>query len=182
MPNKFNVKKIVLDLDGCIVDDKDMFQRLNPMIVNIEDHIKTLSIIGKKQEFVTPLIYEAIEKKLFEKAKPTLFLTALKDILIPYWKSLNIEIEVLSSTMKINPNREELKRQKLKWCSEFLPHLKVNLSDGSERKQDWAEEGVLLIDDFGRTISQFIAKGGYGIHYTSLNSTMHQLRLLGLTP
>ncbi len=182
MVNKLNINKVLLDLDGPLVDDIAMFQQLSPTTPQIEDHIQVLMICGKKQEFMFPLIFEAIEKGLFEKAKPTLFYTAIKDLLIPYWLSLGIEVEILSSTMHTNPLRKELEQQKIKWCNKYLPNLKLNLSEGSAKKQDYAGSGVLLIDDFGRTISQFISKGGCGIHYTSLNSTMKQLRLIGLTP
>lgn len=169
-------------MDGPLVDDLHMFKSLCPSIDNMEDHIKTLIILGKKQEFIIPLIYEAINKKLFEKAEPTLFLVPLKNNLLSYWQSLGIEVEILSSTMATNPFRKELEQQKIKWCEKHLPGIKVNLAEGSTKKQDWAEECTLLIDDFGRTISQFISKGGYGIHYTSLNNTMYQLQLLGLIP
>lgn len=180
--NILNVNNILLDMDGCIVDDTDMFKLLCPTISNIKDHINVLTISGKKQEFIFPLIQEAIKRNMFEKAKPTLFYTALKDLLIPYWISLGINVEILSSTMHTNPLREELKNQKLKWVKKYLPDLKVNLSEGSALKQNWAKEGTLLIDDYSRTIAQFINAGGLGIQYTSLNNTMHQLKLIGLTP
>lgn len=181
LPNPYNVKKIFIDMDGCIVDDINMFKQLAPSY-NIESHIKKLKILGKKQEFVFPLIHEAIKRNLFEKARPTQLLLALTDILIPHWKSLGIEVEILSSTMKDNPNRESLERQKLAWCKKYTPQLKVNLVQGSAEKQHYASDGVLLIDDYDRTISQFINKGGYGICHTTLGETMLCLRLIGLTP
>lgn len=180
--NPYNVTDILLDLDGPCVDDMLMFSLLAPHVKNMEDHITTLKILGKKQEFIFPLINEAIKGKLFLKAKPTLFVTALKDLLIPYWVSLGINVEILSSTMKVNPLREDLTQQKMDWCKKHLPNLKVNLVDGSEVKQTFAKPGVLLIDDYDRTIGQFIKAGGYAIHYTSLNNTIKQLKLLNLVP
>lgn len=182
MINEFNIKKILLDMDGPLVDDIAMFKKVEPSITNIEEHIKTLTILGKKQAFIIPIIFEAIKQKAFEDAEPTMFLIPLKNDLLKYWKLLGIEVEVLSSTMQTNPLRKELEEQKLKWCETHLPGIKVNLAEGSAKKQDWAEEGTLLIDDFARTISQFINKGAYGIHHTSLNDTLYQLRLLGLIP
>lgn len=179
--NPYNVENILIDLDGVTIDDKKMFQQLCPKL-NIEDHLTTLEMLGKKEEFIFPLIQEAIKYKLFEKAEPTLFLTALKDILIPSWKELGITVEILSSTMRTNPLRSELEQQKINWCNKYLPDLKLNLVEGSALKQDYAKPNTLLIDDFNRTIKQFIIKGGYALHYTSLNTTMKKLRLLGLSP
>ena len=180
--NLYNIKKIQLDMDGCIVDDYSMLQAVYPTKVDMKSHLKLLSVLGKRNEFVFPLIHEAIKRNLFLKAKPTLFLTALKDLLIPYWKHLGIEVEILSSTMKDNEQRESLHQQKLAWCAQHLPNIKVNLVAGASLKKEYAEEGTLLIDDSYKNVSEFIANGGFGIHYHSLNETMELLRLLHLTP
>lgn len=182
MKNILNVNKILLDFDGVIVDALDMFSKLRPEIADFESHLKILTISGKKEEFVYPLILEAIDKEAFKNAQPTHFLFVLNKLLIPYWKTLGIEIEILTSTMTVNPKRDQLVEQKEFWHQKYLPELKINFCDGSSKKQEWAKEGVLLIDDFGRTISQFIKQGGFGIHYTSLNETLNQLRIIGLSP
>lgn len=48
-------------------------------------------------------------------------------------------------------------------------------------KQEYARPGALLIDDYDRTIGQFIKAGGYAIQYTNLNEVMQKLRLIGLS-
>ena len=131
-----------------------------------------------KKAMTSPMTFE-----LFNNDKISLFKSAeVKDILIPSWKELGITVEILSSTMRTNPLRSELEQQKINWCNKYLPDLKLNLVEGSALKQDYAKPNTLLIDDFNRTIKQFIIKGGYALHYTSLNTTMKKLRLLGLSP
>lgn len=183
---KFDIPKvhtILLDMDGVLVDDIDMFSHLDTFVKDMKNHLTMLNIFGQRQSYIFPLISEAIEKNRFQTAKPTNFTEAVKFILIPYWKSLGINVEILSSTMKTNPNRKSLEVQKIKWLQlNGLSHLKVNLVEGSQEKQSYAKEGVLLIDDYDRTIGQFISKGGYGIQYTSLNEVMFKLRLIGLSP
>lgn len=183
MKNMYNIHKILIDLDDVCVDSSEMFGRLCPTIKDMESYLLTLKILGKKQEIVYDLILKAITKKLYLTAKPTLFVTALTDVLLPYWSSLGIQVEILSSIMSNNPLEKELSEQKLLWCKKYFPQLKVSLVPGSSLKQDFAKDrGVLLIDDYDRTISQFIKSGGVAIQYTTLNNTMKQLRLLHLTP
>lgn len=175
------IKKILLDMDGPLVDDFYMFSCLVPTIKDMKDHITKLKVFGKKQEFIFPLIDEAIKRGMFEKAKKTQFCEVACLLLIPYWKSLGIEVEILSSTMKENPRRKELEDQKIRWLkANGLGHLPVNLVHGSAEKQKFAEPGVLLIDDYDRTIGQFISQGGYAIQYTNFKEVMHTLSLLNL--
>lgn len=177
------ITKIYLDMDGVIVSDTDTFKPVLSGVKNVRDYLDILKIFGKKSELFTDIIFKAIERNLFLKAEPTLFLTALHTVLLPYWKELGIEVEILSSSMKVNPLRKEIIDQKLQWLkNHHLDHLPINLVEGSEIKQEYAKVGHLLIDDYDRTIGQFISKGGYGIQYTSLNEVMHKLRLIGLSP
>ena len=177
------ITKIYLDMDGPLVNDTDTFKPVLPGVKNVKDYLDTLKIFGKKSEIFKDVIIEGIQRNLFLKAEPTLFLTALHTVLLPYWKELGIEVEILSSSMKTNPLRKEIIEQKLQWLkNHHLEHLPVNLVEGSEIKQQYAQPGYLLIDDYDRTIGQFISKGGYGIQYTSLNEVMHKLRLIGLSP
>lgn len=177
------VEKILLDMDGPLVDDYAMFASLDPHIKDMHAHIDKLKIFGMKQQYMFPLIEQAILKNRFATTPPTLFFEAVKVLLLPYWKELGIEVEILSSTMKHNPNRSSLEEQKHKWLkTNGLDHLPTHLVHGSEQKQLFAKPGVLLIDDYDRTIGQFIKAGGYAIQYTNLNEVMHKLRLIGLAP
>ena len=177
-----NIHTILLDMDGVLVDDIDMFSQQDRLIKNMKDHLNVLKIFGMKESYVAPLIQEAIKNKGFLKAKPTLFAVVVKDILLPFWKEKGINVEILSSTMKLNPLRKDLEQQKLQWLTNNkLDNLKVNLVEGSAKKQEFAKPGVLLIDDYDRTIGQFISSGGYGIQYTTLTEVMNKLKLIGLS-
>lgn len=175
------IDTIYLDMDGVLVDDNDMFSRIAPTVGNMKEHISKLKVFGQKQAFIFPLIDEAIKRNLFEKAKKTQFGEVVSLLLLPYWKELGINVEILSSTMKTNPLRKELEDQKIKWLKAHgFGHLKINLVPGSAEKQVFARAGALLIDDYDRTIGQFISQGGYAIQYTNFKEVMHTLSLLNL--
>ena len=177
------VKGIYIDMDGVIVDDVEMWQRCHPTIPNLGAHIRKLKVFGQKQAFMYPTVIECIKRNYFETGKPTLFLTVLKDILLPMWKEKGIQVEILSSTMSNNPLSAEIARQKHAWLkANGLGHLPCNLVEGSAKKQEHAKEGWLLIDDYDRTIGQFISKGGYAVQYTNINEVMETLRLIKLAP
>jgi hypothetical protein len=85
--------------------------------------------------------------------------------------------------MKENPYRKDLEQQKLQWLqNNGLGDLTAHLVEGSMKKQEYAKPGVLLIDDYDRTIGQFIKAGGYAIQYVDCNDTLYKLRLIGLAP
>lgn len=181
-----NINTIYLDMDGVLVNDTNMFKKVLQVSSEqeVKDYFTTLEMLGKKEHIIFDLIQTAITKDLFLKAIPTDFLVVLTDILIPYWiNERNINVEILSSTMKINPLRKELSHQKQQWLiNNNLGHLKVNLVNGSQEKQNFAKEGCLLIDDFIRNVKQFTTKGGIGLHYTSLIDCIYKLKLLKLFP
>ena len=175
------VTDVLLDMDGVLVDDVAMFSRLQPAIQDMEAYLKFLSIIGKRQEFIFPLIELAIQTKHFANAPATNFLATVIQILLPYWESKGIKVAILTSTMAVNPNRKELESQKLKWLQDNgLGHLPVIFAEGSAKKQEYATPTTLLIDDFDRTIGQFRSKGGMAIQYTKLTEVLEQLSLLEL--
>ena len=177
-----DIHTILLDMDGVLVDDISMFSQQDRLIKDMKNHLNTLKIFGMKESYVFPLIQEAIKNKGFLKANPTSFAFVIKDILFPFWKEKGITVEILSSTMKTNPLRKDLEQQKLQWlANNNLDNLKVNLVEGSAKKQEFAKPGVLLIDDYDRTIGQFISSGGYGIQYTTLTEVMSKLKLIGLS-
>lgn len=178
-----SVHTIYLDMDGPLVNDVKMFAGLDLLIPDMKAHLATLKIFGLKQAYVFPLIEEAILKNRFLSAEKTSFAEIVKIELLPFWKEKGINVEILSSTMHVSPHRASLTEQKQKWlAANGFGHLKVNLVPGSAEKQKFAQPGTLLIDDYDRTIGQFISAGGYGIQYVNLNETLAQLRLIGLAP
>lgn len=179
------IHTILLDMDDVLVDSTKMFSDiLGVSDFDLERHIHVLKAFGEKQRFIFPLIFKAIDQESFSTAPRTNFTNAVTHRLLDYWTNeLKINVEILTSTMKENPKREELQQQKLIWLQQNgLGHLKANFAVGSEDKQTYAKKGVLLIDDFDRTIGQFISRGGYGIQYTNLTEVLYKLSLLNLIP
>jgi hypothetical protein len=71
---------------------------------------------------------------------------------------------------------------KLAWIKMHIPenqHGKVLLYPRAE-KQLFSGENHILIDDLAKTIDEWNAKGGIGIHHTSAANTIKQLKKLGL--
>lgn len=93
------------------------------------------------------------------------------------WNYINqYDVEILSAPAKMN----ESKRGKILWCKRELgPNIKVNLVP-SKRKQVFASENRILIDDRTENIKQWKNRGGIGILHTDANSTIAQLKELGL--
>jgi len=67
------------------------------------------------------------------------------------------------------------------WCQINIPgQYKDILLYPRHEKQQFAGENRILIDDLEKTIDEWNAKGGIGIHHTSAISTIRQLKNLGL--
>jgi len=70
---------------------------------------------------------------------------------------------------------------KLKWISKNIPNNTPEvLFRKSTKKQEFAGENKILIDDLKRNIDQWIAKGGIGILHTSPQQTLKKLAELGM--
>ena len=65
------------------------------------------------------------------------------------------------------------------WVKNKIPGTKLILA-ARKNKQDYSEENAILIDDLKPTIDEWNAKGGIGILHTSAESTIKQLKELGL--
>ena len=65
------------------------------------------------------------------------------------------------------------------WVKNKIPGTKLILA-ARKNKQDYSEENTILIDDLKPTINEWNAKGGIGILHTSAESTIQQLKELGL--
>jgi hypothetical protein len=65
------------------------------------------------------------------------------------------------------------------WVRNNIPGTKLILA-AAKNKQDYSEEGAILIDDRADTIREWNAGGGIGILHTSTANTIQQLKKLGL--
>lgn len=172
-----DIKKIYLDMDGVLVNDVAMFESLEK---GLATEVLKAKVMGYKQQVVFPLIKRCIDKRLFSSALITPFGMQLQLVYIPHWLKQGIEVEILTSTMKYNENREELEKQKLEWLESNSFNLPVNFARGSAEKQMFAKPGSLLIDDYDRTINQWLSSKGHAIHHTHPNLTYKALAAIGL--
>jgi hypothetical protein len=81
-----------------------------------------------------------------------------------------------------SPSRSQSSRVgKDAWCRINIPgQYKDLLLYPRHEKQRFTGENRILIDDLEKTIDEWNAKGGIGIHHTSAISTIRQLKNLDL--
>ena len=65
------------------------------------------------------------------------------------------------------------------WVRNKVPGTKLILAS-AKNKQNYSEEGAILIDDRADTIREWDSQGGIGILHTSAANTIQQLKKLGL--
>jgi len=65
------------------------------------------------------------------------------------------------------------------WVKKNMPGTKLILAS-RKNKQQYSKENSILIDDLKVTIDEWNAEGGIGILHTSADSTIEQLKALGL--
>jgi len=75
---------------------------------------------------------------------------------------------------------EHTKDQKLRWLTKHFGNVDAILVSAAQEKAKYASEGAILIDDKDKAIRPWEAAGGTGILHTSANSTIKQLKGLGL--
>lgn len=178
---KREIKNIYVDMDGVLVDPIEQLAIQADMYYHqFEQHLNVLSAIGKRNEFLFPLIHKVIETEGFIKVSPNLNFIRLK-YWMESWKYSGYNVQILTSLMKDNPNFEELKRQKILWLAKHeLSEYPAIFVNGSELKQNYSTPDSLLIDDYPRNINQWISKGGVGILYTDIYTTRDILIKLGI--
>lgn len=178
------IHTICIDMDQVMVDLEKALEIYNPKVVNFKETFYVASIFGQKQKLMKDWLTTLVKANGFELAPPLPFFKVLSEELIPYWKSLGIEVKILSSITSSHPLQSQIATQKFKWIQNHkLEDLKLILVKGSSKKQEYAEPGCLLLDDYFRNIAQFIKAGGYGIQVTEDDELLlHKLKLLGLVP
>ena len=65
------------------------------------------------------------------------------------------------------------------WVKNKIPGTKLILAS-AKNKQNYSEEGAILIDDRADTIREWDSQGGIGILHVSAANTIQQLKQLGL--
>jgi len=98
-------------------------------------------------------------------------------ILLQYVKSMNVPVEILSSSGGVKFH-EEVKNQKKFWLKSQGITYKANIVPGKKRKAEYAKPNVILIDDTDEVITQFNAAGGIGILHRNTKETIKTLESL----
>jgi hypothetical protein len=96
------------------------------------------------------------------------------------WNTLkNQDVYILSAYATWD--EENSKRGKIRWLAKHfrIPESKVYLVV-REDKEKYASKNGILIDDYIKNIHEWEAKGGIGIHHTSAEKTVEELRKLGI--
>lgn len=69
------------------------------------------------------------------------------------------------------------------WVAEFAsPTLRVITIEGGVNKRQYAHPFAVLVDDSARNLEHWRAAGGIGILHTDVETTLAELRKLGLVP
>ena len=123
-----------------------------------------------------------IYKKIIEDIKPpkyTLYCD-MDGVLADFGKALFDYIKPNLFSLLSAPSSENSSRLgKRLWVKNKIPGTKLILAS-AKNKQNYSEEGAILIDDREDTIREWDSRGGIGILHTSAASTIQQLQKLGL--
>lgn len=176
------IHTIYIDMDEVIVNFKKAIIKANPQ-ADVERMYEVSGVVGMQRKLMSQWIPNMIKEQAFATAEPLPFFYILRDKLIPYWKSLGIDVQILSSLSSDSTVQSTIATQKLRWIQKNEVDLKFNFVKGASLKQEFAKRGTLLLDDYQRTINQFIAAGGCALLVTEdIASVMKKLSLLGLCP
>lgn len=176
------IHTIYIDMDEVIVNFKKAIIDANPQ-ANVKEMYEVADVLGVQRKLMAQWIPNMIKEQAFANAEPLPFFYILKETLIPYWKSIGIEVQILSSLSSDSTVQSTIATQKLRWIQKHEVDIKFNFVKGASLKQEFAKPGTLLLDDYQRTINQFINAGGCAILVPEdTTSVMRKLSILGLCP
>ena len=150
------------DMDGVLADFETRFEQYSDGLTTDEyrDEFGISAfwklVNGEGVGFWVGIPWMSDGKELFDYIKPNLF-------------------SLLSAPSSENSSR----LGKRLWVKNKIPGTKLILAS-AKNKQNYSEEGAILIDDREDTIREWDSRGGIGILHTSAASTIQQLQKLGL--
>lgn len=159
------IKKIYLDMDGVLCDFHERYLELYGMHAAGEDRPNKKNS-NNWTEFVMSRQFETLD--WFSGAKE----------LLDFVNSLNVKVEILSSTAGAKYHGE-VRDQKIIWLNNAKIWYPANLVPGRRIKEFYSFLGNLLIDDTPDVIESFNKpNGGIGILHKDVNETIAQVKAL----
>ena len=158
------IEKIYLDMDGVLTDFEGRFaDKFGYPAMSVRDR-KNFS--KEWPQFIADKEFETLEwhpggQKLLE------FIREYREI----------PVEMLTSSGG-HKHHNEVARQKKVWLKKWGIAYKPNVVPGRKYKSEYAEPGVVLIDDTEEIINAFNAAGGIGIHHKNIEETLETLDFL----
>lgn len=161
--------KIFVDLDGVLADFNAGMKKL----VHGYDETKADSDPKMKKR-----MWAAVSKYSKEGGKVWGELPLMKDAM-KLWEYVSKypNTEILTATGNPIHGAEEQKRD---WVKRHFGNVKVNVVRLSKDKALYAKPNHILIDDREKSIIPWVEVGGIGILHSDANSTIEQLKKLGL--
>ena len=174
MTDKINL--VYFDMDGVLVDFDKSLEKLSGM--SLSDILKTEFDYSqfqiKSNNPVRAIMEVYMSDGLFLNAPE---MEGFKELVgvMDWFSKNNISFEILSSVTGEHFADIAID-QKKEWLSTRNIDCPQNYTKGSKHKSNYANKGVLLIDDFDRNIEQFTQAGGQGIHHTEIEKTLNSLK------
>jgi hypothetical protein len=156
------IRKIYLDMDGVLTDFQRRYAELFGENAAGEDRPNKKNS-SNWTEFVMSRQFETLD--WFEGAKE----------LLDFVNSLNVKVEILSSTAGAKYHGE-VRDQKTVWLNNAKVWYPANLVPGRRVKRFFSYKGNVLIDDTPDVTEEFAKYGGSAILHTDVNSTIAQLK------
>lgn len=153
------IRKIFIDMDGVLADFdawKETMKELHPEVM--EEKMAMWELIAQVDHFFlnldpTPWAYEMMD----------------------YLRSLGVPLAILTALPRrlVIPQAEPDKQE---WIASLIdPDLEFQIGPYAIDKQNFCEEGYVLVDDNKKNIDQWNARGGIGIYFTDLEDLKKEI-------
>ena len=158
--------KIYLDMDGVLTDFEKRYEELfgaRPIEINKQNK----HFWSNWETFVKGGNFTTLEKHKGA------------DELLSFVKSLNVPIEILSSSGG-HQYHECVTTQKNAWLRNNGIDFKPNIVPGGKKKAQFADPWNILVDDTQHVVDNYKAAGGTAILHHDVNVTIRELSRLYL--
>ena len=163
---------IYLDMDGVLADFKRGVLELC--------HMEAQDQNGKMDPETENRMWEKIRKTdhFYSKLEP---LPGAKEMFDAIYAKYKSRCEILTGVPRPERGITTAGPDKIEWTHRLLsPKVKVNIVLRKEKKKYCKDPQDILIDDYEKNIREWKEAGGTGILHTSSESTLEQLKELGV--